>query len=205
MVLIPAGPFLFGKDLQELHLDDYFIDIYPVTNDEYRRFVIAADYKEPSHWRGRFDSKTAKLPVVNVGWKDAMAYCKWANKELPTNEHWEKAARGPEGKKYPWGRDYSTKNCNVRESGLGKLTPVDKFPKGKSHFDCFDMLGNVYEWTQETYFGDENSRCLRGCSYRSYLGCADWVTKGLIKPDSGRGDIGFRCVMSLETWDTLRA
>jgi len=99
MVRVPAGKFLYGEDKKEVELPEFWIDEAPVTNAEYARFVAETGHKPPEHWKGKTPPKQiADHPVVNVSWDDAIAYAKWAGGRLPTDEEWEKVARGTDGR-----------------------------------------------------------------------------------------------------------
>ncbi len=179
MVLVPGGEFLFGKTKDTLTLPSFYMDRFPVTNERYGKFVKATGHRVPFlnekwaeklNWRRKkYPSGKASHPVVLVSRDDAMAYCKWAGKALPTEEQWEKAARGTGGQTYPWGDEFDEKKCNTVFSGIGTTTPVDKYPRGVSPYGCYDMAGNVWEWTMSrmgavvrggSFFdGDAETRC----------------------------------------------
>jgi tetratricopeptide (TPR) repeat protein len=149
MVRVPAGPFLYGDEKEERELPEFWIDRAPVTNVEYARFVTETGYDPPSHWDGRRPTPgISHHPVVNVSWYDARAYADWAGKRLPTEEEWEKAARGTRGQEYPWGNEKPTPQlCNF-DKNEGGTTPVARYsPQGDSPYGCVDMAGNVWEWT----------------------------------------------------------
>lgn len=173
MVYVPAGSFLMGDEsdradydeapLHEVYLDAYFIDMYPVTNKMYALFLndMSKLERHPSPWchpnepddkvhfpqfwyNNRWNQEN--YPVVGVDWWDAYAYARWAGKELPTEAEWEKAARGDDGRIYPWGNEFPTPEvCNFNRI-YQKTTPVDKFPCNVSPYGCRDMVGNVWEW-----------------------------------------------------------
>ncbi|NUM33473.1 MAG: SUMF1/EgtB/PvdO family nonheme iron enzyme [Candidatus Brocadiae bacterium] len=173
MVYVPAGTFLMGDEsdrsdydeapLHEVYLDAYFIDMYPVTNKMYALFLkeIAELERHPSPWchPNEPDSKVhfpqfwynsrwnqPDHPVVGVDWWDAYAYSRWAGKDLPTEAEWEKAARGVDGRIYPWGNELPTPEiCNFNRV-YQRTTPVGKFPCNVSPYGCRDMAGNVWEW-----------------------------------------------------------
>ena len=165
MVLIPAGEFLMGSDdrlpdegpQHRVTLDAYYIDRFEVTNLQYRRFNEATRRRSPAHWRNRtFPQGKADHPVTNVSWYDADAYCRWAGKRLPTDAEWEKAARGTDGRTYPWGNtfDIARANTPLRWSAIGTYgdtTPVGAFEGGVSPYGIYDMSGNVWEWTASWY------------------------------------------------------
>src|SRR3990172_5333488 len=137
MVYIPAGKFIMGsmEDIKndksfdfgftkpwiadavphrEIHLEEYYIDKYEVSNTDYEKFVSATGYKAPEHWeKNAPQEKIRNHPVTNISWYDALEYCKWKGKRLPTEEEWEKAARGTDGRLYPWGNEFDFNKANV--------------------------------------------------------------------------------------------
>lgn len=167
MVLVEAGRFLCGRDKHvETIEEDYYIDKYLVTNGDYALFMKAGGYNnenfwsedgwkwrvennitEPKHWHDTKYNHTDH-PVVGVSHYEAEAYAKWAGKELPTEKQWERAARGTDGREYPWGDKFDSEKCNIYESGKGATTPVYKYDNGVSPEGCYDMAGNVWEWTK---------------------------------------------------------
>jgi iron(II)-dependent oxidoreductase len=218
MVLVPAGEFWMGseedddeKPRHRVYLDAYYIDKYAVTNILYERFMSAANRGTPLFWD---DSKFngPSQPVVGVTWHDADAYCKWAGKRLPTEAEWEKAARGTDGRKYPWGDQWDPSRANSAESKLGKSTPVGSYPGGASPYGALDMTGNVWHWVADWYDKDYykhgpetnprgaesgQSRVLRGGAWYLnpiYLRSAyrfSWP------PHLRNGHYGFRCAKGL--------
>lgn len=165
MVLIPAGPFIRGTDdrlpdegpQHTMELPDYYIDIYEVTNLQYKKFIDETGRRSPSHFRNRtFPPGKADHPVTFVSWNDAHEYCAWAGKRLPTDMEWEKAARGPDGNIFPWGNEFDVNKANtpVRWQAIGHegdTTPVGAFAEGASPYGLYDMTGNVWEWTASWY------------------------------------------------------
>jgi formylglycine-generating enzyme required for sulfatase activity len=145
-----------------VELSEYFIGKYPITNREYQAFVRDAKYKPPKGWEGdQFPAEKGSHPVVNVSWSDATAYCSWLRGKtgkqyrLPTESEWEKAARGEDGRVYPWGDTFDPRNANTSETQLGDTSDVGKFsPHGDSFYGCSDMAGNVWEWCNDWF--DEN-------------------------------------------------
>jgi formylglycine-generating enzyme required for sulfatase activity len=169
LIFIPGGRFLMGSDKKrvpyafdselpqhEVYVGDFYIAKYPITNAEYKRFLDSTGHQVPDRfWRSGYPYDKANHPVVNVSWHDAVAYCKWlaevAGKpyRLPSEAEWEKAARGTDGRIYPWGDEWDAKRCNTWEGGQGGTTRVGKYsPLGDSFYDCVDMAGNVWEWTR---------------------------------------------------------
>ena len=134
MVYIPAGEFLMGEVKRPVSVQAFYIDRHLVTNAEYQKFVDATGYPAPLNWaRGRHPEGKADHPVTQVKWDDASEYAKWAGKRLPTDEEWEKAARGTDGRTYPWGDEWGKDRCNTCETKIFDTTPVGKFsPQGDS-------------------------------------------------------------------------
>ena len=175
MVLVPAGEFLMGSDAGDpderpqrcVYLDAFEIDRYEVTNIQYRRFLLATGRNPPQRWPERyvaflpgrdpdwhgtdFPADEATYPVAAVNWEDASAYCAWAGKRLPTEAEWEKAARGMDGRTYPWGDSWDPGRANVGATGVGYTQPVGSYPVGASPHGVLDMAGNVWEWVADLY------------------------------------------------------
>lgn len=147
MALVEAGTFLSSEENRPIWLPTFSIDVYPVTNSDYARFVTATGHRAPQHWpRGMCPESILDHPVVFVTWHDATAYASWSGKELPTAQQWEKAARGPRGGIYPWGDQPTPAKCNSRESGIGSTTPVSRYHSGVSSYGVYDLCGNTWEW-----------------------------------------------------------
>lgn len=165
MVRVPAGEFIMGTDERlpdegpqhRVWLEAFDIDKYEVTNLQYHKFNEATRRRSPTHWRNRtFPGGKADHPVTHVSWKDADAYCRWAGKRLPSEAEWEKAARGSDGRTYPWGNEFDIARANtpLRWSAIGRFgdtTPVGSFEGGVSPYGAYDMSGNVWEWTASWY------------------------------------------------------
>lgn len=194
MVKVPAGIFLFGKHKEEKYLSDFWIDRYPVTNKQYRKFIESVNYSEPAYLK---DSKFNKnnQPVVGVSWEDAIAYAKWANKALPSIEEWEKAARGEKGSKYSWGDNMpDAELCNFGEN-IGKTTPVDFYEANKSIYGCFDMIGNVREWTSTSKDEDDDIKATKGGSWLCLSYQLEASQVEYISYDKKTNYLGFRCII----------
>lgn len=147
MVPVEAGIYLSGPANTPTWVDEYLIDVYPTTNADYQRFVRATGHEAPQHWpEGECPGSIYDHPVVWVTWNDAAAYAEWAGKTLPTNQQWEKAARGDKGRTYPWGDAPTAAKCNVLDSGIGHTTPVGRYQSGVSLYGVYDMCGNAWEW-----------------------------------------------------------
>lgn len=243
MVYVPAGEFIMGLDAPDLvklgqdlvqnppdkmwaweafprhkvNLPGYFIDKYEVTVGRWQRFVNDSGFKGTHNEIAQHFTKPDEqlLPVGEVKWSQAKEYCKWAGKALPTEEQWEKAARGTDGRLYPWGNDPPTPEHGhfgpKPEEGKPWKMPnlyvnVGNFPKGKSPYGCYDMLGNQYEWTASYNAPYANNPevakmkgygkmpALRGGSwYHGWVGFYSSKRFGL-EPDETYYHIGFRTI-----------
>lgn len=218
MVLVPEGDFIMGitqEDLYKIHLLDekenpifatempartinlksYYIDRYPVTNYQYRKFIEQTGHREPillkhSDW-GR-----PMQPVVFVGWDDARAYAGWAGKVLPTEEQWEKAGRGTDARWYSWGNEFIPNYCNSREYELGHTSDIGLFDTGMSPYGCYDMCGNVWEICKGTWLDEALSMrggCFLGSSSFVRVTCR-WTPEDTV---DGAHWLGFRCIKEI--------
>jgi len=166
MVSIPAGEFTMGsqdgdpdeRPAHKVYVDAFSIDVYEVTVRQYAEFLQATGVNLPLDWQTMNQPAHQKRPVANVDWTDAAAYCKWAGKRLPTEAEWEKAARGTDGRLYPWGNDPPTPlHANYGKTGshnYGTLAAVGTLENGKSPYGIYDMAGNVWEWVSDWYDSD---------------------------------------------------
>ncbi len=220
MVYIPEGEFLYGENKEKIILPAYWIDKTPVTNGEFSHFVQAIGYItnaektgvgcanirgkwediKGANWRypggpelGSIENKLDN-PVVQVNWEDAVAYAKWAGKRLPTEQEWEKAARGRDGWKYPWGDQGPTPDlCNFNKHE-GRTTMVGKYsPQGDSPYGCVDMSGNVWEWTASS--GGSAGRVLRGGGWSHPAENVRLVLRSIHDSNECYDTDGFRCVV----------
>ena len=141
-----------------LYLPDYYLTKTPVTNAQYDAFVQATGRERPAYWKGGKPPRGKKdHPVVDISWRDAVAYCNWLAEvtgkpyRLPSEAEWEKGARGGDGRIYPWGSQWDAKRCNTKEGGKGDTTQVGAYPEGTSPYGLLDMAGNVWEWTRSLW------------------------------------------------------
>jgi formylglycine-generating enzyme required for sulfatase activity/tRNA A-37 threonylcarbamoyl transferase component Bud32 len=205
MVLVPGGPFVYGEMKrglfgrgEKLEVPAFWIDRYPVTNEEYKRFLEETGRKCPAHWwRDAFEEGEEKYPVVNVTFYDASAYAEWAGKRLPTELEWEKAARGTDSRLYPWGPKWDESRCNVG----GKLMPVNKYPRGASPYGLMDMFGNCWEWCVIRHSPRSIQQIVRG-GPRSDITVCTRVTTSCA---NCANNIGFRCVADVTEDDEEEA
>jgi iron(II)-dependent oxidoreductase len=239
MVKIPAGTFLMGSDKKvdrnayqpefpqrRVYLDSYEIDKYEVTTVQFLKFVLATDRKPLIDWQyegGNFQETMANHPVMHVSWFDADAYCRWAGKRLPTSAEWEKAARGEDGRIYPWGNEPAgLSRANFGRTGLSgpvrdrperlllypPIISVDKYDNGVSPYGVFQLAGNVAEWTADWYdphyyktAPDRNPKGPEKGTQRAFRG-GGWIdSTPSVRPAQRNGTdpntkmnwLGFRC------------
>jgi formylglycine-generating enzyme required for sulfatase activity len=206
-VEIPAGPFLMGDGKTQHEVTPaFFISRYPVTVAQFRAFVEHSRYEaDPGALGG-----VANHPVVRVSWHDAVAYCKWLTERLrkagrdvkvtlPSEAEREKAARGTDGREYPWGGGEDPEKANCRETGIGEPSTVGCFSKGVSPYGCEEMSGNVWEWTRDVLDDEEISqvfRVLRGGAFIGVSGVARCAYRLRLEPGFRLIFTGFRVVLS---------
>ena len=218
MVLVSAGEFTMGLDPEEIyrifvlderenpvfateaparkvHLGSYYIDRYPVTNYQYRKFIDSTGHRKPMLLNHPEWGKPMR-PVVFVGWDDARAYARWAGKTLPNEDHWEKAGRGTDGRWWAWGQEFLPDRCNSREYGQQQSSDIGIFDKGISPYGCYDMCGNVWEMCEGEWL--EGSLPMRG---GCFLGSATFVRVTCRwtpeDPTNGAHWLGFRCIKEI--------
>ncbi len=217
MVRVPAGPFVMGNDedspRREVYTDAFYIDKFEVTVGRYAAFLKAmGSIRPPDGWDEVDPSRHADLPVGGVDWRDAEAYCRWAGKRLPTETEWEKAARGSDGRLYPWGnRTADLQRANFANTSPkaydGGLTPIGAHPEGKSAYGAEDMAGNVAEWVGDWYserFSEDvvrnpkgpdsgEQKVVRGGGRFDPDYRITATRRTYAKPETRAEDIGFRC------------
>ncbi len=226
MVYVPAGEFVMGsasddaeaendeKPQHRVMLDAYWIDKTEVTNDQYRKCVESTSCAIPIGINIDYsDASKGKHPVVYMSWDDAMAYCEWAGRRLPSEAEWEMAARGTDRRKYPWGNTTPDTMLANFGNNVGGTSAVGSYPAGASPYGALDMAGNVWEWLNDWhgsgYYsnspvanppGEEESavgRVLRGGSWRDESGRVRSANRGWNYPYRRDDDNGFRCARSL--------
>ena len=182
MVYVPAGEFLMGtsdadieyykqifplrritrfdneRPQRTVFLDAFYIDKYEVTNKQYKQFLTETGYI-PKHYLDYEPYNTPNFPATVLEWEDAVAYANWAGKRLPTEAEWEKAARGTDGRIWPWGNEWdgtklSGNDGTGRKDGYKETAPVGQFPQGASPYGAHDMAGNLWEWVSDWYDPD---------------------------------------------------
>lgn len=235
MAHIPAGEFIMGSTEMDglvgqsvgvdeipqrsVYLKAFYIDRYEVTNRQYKAFIDATGHSAPddkhpgaSSWKGNTPPEgTEGIPVSNITWYDADAYCRWAGKRLPAEEEWEKAARGTDGRQWPWGNDFFGPDgkimANTREARVGWTTQTGSYPEGVSPYGIYDMAGSVMEWTSSWYkpypgstlqreaFG-EKYKVLRGGSWENpSVPFARSAYRHAVAPKWDHPAHGFRCAV----------
>jgi formylglycine-generating enzyme required for sulfatase activity len=223
-VEIPAGKFIYGEDSSKktLTLDRFFISRYPTTNCQYQTFIYAGGYGDERWWQnliktgpGESTWMQPNRPRKMVTWYEAVAFTRWLSVQLgyavtlPTEHQWEKAARGTDGREYPWGTGFNTGDANVNDASAGddnlqQTTAVGLYPHRTSPDQVMDMAGNVWEWCLNKYDHPEHttpdqsgdSRVLRGGSWLDLPGSARSSVRPGSNPD-GRGNfVGYRVVCS---------
>ena len=227
---MPSGGFVMGSDPRkdklaqpneqpqhQVSLREFLIGKYPVTNRQYQSFVKSTGHRPPRNWKnGQIPAGKEAHPVVRVNWQDASAFCEWAGEvsgytlQLPSEAEWEKAARGTDGRIYPWGNQApDARLCNF-DKNVNDTTPVGSYsPQGDSPYGASDMAGNVWEWVAdwygETYYKNSpannpggppigNFRVLRGGSWTNSDFHLRTSNRDNYDPTSSGNVDGFRCV-----------
>lgn len=197
MVFVPAPrqPFKLGSGL-DAPTEGYWIDKYEVSNAQYE-LCVTARACEPSDYADDADFNGAEYPVVGISWDDAVAYAEWVGAELPTEEQWEYAAGGEDGRIYPWGNEFdgTRLNCYATDcpnDGYEYTAPVGNYPEGASWVGALDMAGNVWEWTSSPY--DDSLFVMRGGSWDDYRSLALVSVRGGSPPPNWNDFLGVRLV-----------
>ena len=196
--------------------DSFLIDKYPVTNAQFYDFIQSSGYRPADtanflrHWEnGVYKQGQERYPVVNVSYDDAVAYAKWAGKRLPTQAEWQLASQGTDGRKWPWGNEFHGTWCN---NAFDRPTPVDAFSKGGSPFGVMDIVGNVWQMTNDVYFnGAYYFNIIRGGGFY-HPDSSMWYMQGgpqqldktqimlMVSPGFDRSaTVGFRCVRDVDS------
>ncbi len=221
MASVRGGEFVMGSnerwdDEAPEHIAStgaFYIDLHEVTNKDYKKFAEATQRETPYHWpNGEIPNGKQNHPVVYVSWFDARDYCQWTGKRLPTEQEWEKAARGEEGNIYPWGNEWSLDKSNNPYKYSTGTEPVRSYPKGRSPYGLYDMSGNVWEWVDSFYLPHpgntvhraeygKDKRILKGGSWFDCLsyGCglsAPTFNRSFFTPEVRNNSFGFRCAKS---------
>jgi formylglycine-generating enzyme required for sulfatase activity len=212
MVLVPGGEFTMasGSATHRVTLEAFYLDKLEVTVARYGKFLSVTKRKEPDNWGNTYTYQPGQ-PITNVSWDDAFAYCQWAGKRLPSEAEWEKAARGTDGRLYPWGNDPpdpKLANYQVEGQSSTSLKTVGSYEDGKSPYGAHDMAGNAWEWVADWYdedyyrhgpnqnppgpaSGDE--KVIRGGSWDFKAPALLAVSRMSYPPSMKTGFIGFRC------------
>jgi serine/threonine-protein kinase len=215
MVLVPGGSYVIGRNGQDpLESPEHIVEVAPfymdrteVTNAQYKAFVDATGHEPPLDWvvDGTFTPGRENWPVINVKWQDAVDYATWAGKRLPSEDEWEAAARGKDGRIYPWGNEWTPGLANIAAKSI---TDVGQHKDGAAPSGVFDMIGNVWEWTADEFALYPGSKAKppeveSGVTYRVIRGGAfdgnkkhDAAYRGYVDAAEGYPKTGFRCVKS---------
>lgn len=235
MVFIPAGEFIMGSDKEmairrnyEAGVDEFpqhkvfvrafYIDKYEMTNYRYQKFIEVTKRPVPDNehypddpyiWRdGKYRKGEDNYPVALVNWFDANAYCRWRGKRLPTEEEWEKAARGTDGRLWPWGNEEGRLHANTGDLQIGHPMYVGAFEKGVSPYGVYNLSGNLEEWTDSWYnpypgsqlkrenFGQKVKVVKGGSFLKPFRMFARAAERFAIEPNYAHRTVGFRCAKS---------
>ena len=195
-----------------IEVNAFYIDVYEVTNEDYKKYVEAENVRKPALWKNN-DFNGPRQPVVGVSWKEAKKYCQWRGKRLPTEAEWEKASRGKRHVTFPWGDTEPDDTRLNYDNHMGKTVPVGSYPSGKSDYGVHDLSGNVAEWifdwhAAEYYlFSPEKNpkgpergqyKVIRGGNWRNNRNDVRLTYRGATVPKLRTKTIGFRCVADLD-------
>lgn len=200
MVLVPGGEFIYGEgdNRRRLTLPSFYMDKYEVTTKRYLAFRQATGRKESYKVNELIQASDADRPIIGVDWQDAGDYCRYYGKRLPTEEEWEKAARGTDGRIYPWGDDEPTRDLagydwdkKQRWQGYDSLSPVGAHEAGKSPYGIYDLAGGVIEWTSSDY--ERETKVIRGGSWVSHPSALRSAHRRGVSATYRLNALGFRC------------
>jgi iron(II)-dependent oxidoreductase len=226
MVGIPAGPFIMGTDLEradeqdkprhEVTVPAFYLDKFLVTNAQYARFVASTQRRAPLNWKdGRIPQGELLKPVTMVTWNDAADYCAWDHRRLPNEAEYEKAGRGTDGRRWPWGDQMDPTRLNTYYN-VGSSTNVTAYPRGASIYGAYDLSGNVAEWTADDLRPYEGSKAaqnlpsgaataqtgsykvLRGGSWKGDPFSTSLYHRNFDLPNHATNFYGFRCASTAE-------
>jgi len=236
MITIPAGVFTMGSDdprtgeqnrpAHQVRMPAFKIDKYLVTQAQYARFVAANHYRPPLNWvDGKISQGLSMHPATMISWYNARDYCQWVGKRLPSEAEWEKAARGDDARRWPWGNAMNPANLNTYYK-VGHATPVNQYPQGASPYGVMDMAGNVQQWVADRFTpypgatgdkeifepkasdpdyhrgSDEQERLIyrimRGGSWKSDPLSTTSYHRNYALPNYASNFFGFRCAMDIE-------
>ena len=217
MQFVKGGTFPMGRDdaadaeegpAHSVAVDSFYLDRVPTTNGDYSHYLDTTHRKAPSDWiNGSYAPGQAEWPVVNVSWQEAQDYCRVGGKRLPTEKEWEYAARGSDGRLYPWGNFFDGALTNSLARGVGHAIAVGSNPSNASPFGVLDMSGNVFQWCEDDYRAypgrkpgfkiEDDARVIRGGSFMADRNHVTATTRNLERAISQKSTIGFRCAMSV--------
>lgn len=224
MVYVPEGTFMMGRNAsysdehpaRDVYLDAYWIDKYEVTNEQYAKCIAAGKCTNPHESAAYYaqnnyyeNSSGVDYPVIFVDWYQAKSYCEWVGGDLPTEAQWEKAARGTDGRKYPWGnQEPDSSYANYDNRSMGDTSKIGSFEKGASPYGAMDMAGNVWEWVNDWWAdkydetdtinpqGPTNGeqKVMRGGSWWNNSAFIRTQYRNEARPNDADDFSGFRCI-----------
>jgi len=202
MVLVPGGEFIYGEGdgLRRLTAPSFYLDKYEVTAKRYTKFLQEIGQKDRERSNEISRASVGDRPIIGVDWEDAEAYCRHYGERLPTEEEWEKAARGTDGRIYPWGNQEPTRDLASYDwegkkhwRGYEGLSPVGAYEAGKSPYGIYDLAGSVTEWTSSDY--DRDTKVVRGGSWLVDAWTLRSAHRHGVIPTYRLNVLGFRCLL----------